>query len=53
MIDAVLRRLRRKVDIVRLDREVQGDIVYHDMIEILRLLDILERELLEKKEEKP
>ena len=39
----IIARLRRKVEIVRLDRKHRNDPVYHDMNEMLTLLDMLER----------
>lgn len=45
MIDTIITRMRRKVDIVRLDAKARQDVLYHDMNELLSLLDMLEREL--------
>jgi hypothetical protein len=45
MLDAVLKRMRRKIEIIRLDLKSQQDAVYHDMNELLNLLDMLERGL--------
>lgn len=45
MIDTIIKRLRRKVEIVRLDAKARQDAVYHDMNEMLSLLDMLEREM--------
>ena len=44
-IDPVLKRMRRKMDIVRLDTKSRQDPIYHDMNELLSLLDILERSI--------
>jgi len=41
----IIARMRRKIDIVRLDTKAKQDPIYHDMNEILSLLDILERAL--------
>ena len=43
MIDAILKRMRRKIEIIRMDRKTQQDSIYHDMGELLSLLDMLER----------
>ena len=40
---AILKRLRRKAEILRMDLKAKGDSKYHDMNEILSLLDMLER----------
>lgn len=45
MTDKIIARLRRKVEIVRLDAKAKQDPVYHDMNEMLSLLDMLEREM--------
>jgi hypothetical protein len=45
MIDTIITRMRRKVDIIRLDAKARQDVLYHDMNELLSLLDMLEREL--------
>ena len=45
MIDTIITRMRRKIDIVRLDAKSRQDVLYHDMNELLSLLDMLEREL--------
>lgn len=42
---AILKRLKRKVDVTRMDLKAKGDMRYHDMNEILSLLDILERSM--------
>lgn len=41
--EQIIARLRRKVEIVRLDRKHRSDPVYQDMNEMLALLDMLER----------
>lgn len=43
MKDPVLIRLRRKLEILRLDLKAKGDLKYHDVNEALALLDLLER----------
>lgn len=43
MRDAIFKRIRRKVEVIRLDAKAKQDPVYHDMNEILSLLDMLER----------
>jgi len=45
MIDTIITRMRRRIDIVRLDAKARQDVLYHDMDELLSLLDMLEREL--------
>ena len=45
MIDTIITRMRRKIDIVRLDAKARQDVLYHDMNELLSLVDMLEREL--------
>ena len=45
MINTIITRMRRKVDIIRLDAKARQDVLYHDMNELLSLLDMLEREL--------
>ena len=40
----IMTRLRRKVEIVRLDMKAVGDPHYRDCNDILTLLDVLERE---------
>jgi len=39
----VMGRMRRKLEIMKLDRKAQQDSVYHDMGELLALLDMLEK----------
>ena len=45
MINTIITRMRRKIDIVRLDAKARQDVLYHDMDELRTLLDMLEREL--------
>ena len=45
MIDPILKRIRRKLEIVRLDTKARQDAIHHDINELLALLDMLEREL--------
>jgi len=45
MIDTIITRMRRKIDIIRLDAKARLDVLYHDMNELMSLLDMLEREL--------
>ena len=45
MIDTIITRMRQKIDIVRLGVKARQDTLYHDMNELLSLLDMLEREL--------
>ena len=45
MIDTIITRMRRKIDIDRLDAKARQDVLYHDMDELMSLLDMLEREL--------
>lgn len=44
MNNPVIRRMRRKIEVMRLDRKARGDVVYHDLDELLALIEILERE---------
>ena len=41
----VTQRMRRKLDIMRMDQKNAGSTRYHDTNELLTLLDILERRL--------
>lgn len=41
--EQIMARLRRKCEIIKLDRKARNDSLYHDMNEILTLLDMLER----------
>lgn len=43
----IINRMRRKIDIVRLDTKARQDAVHHDMSELLSLLDMLERTMKE------
>ena len=43
--EQIIARLRSKIDIVRLDTKAKQDPIYHDMNELLSLLDMLERAL--------
>lgn len=45
MIDTIITRMRRRIDIVRLDAKARQDVLYHDMDELLSLLDMLERQI--------
>jgi len=36
-------RMRRKIEIMRMDTKAKQDPIYHDMNELLSLLDMLER----------
>jgi len=38
-------RMRRKIEIIRLDAKAKQDPIHHDMNELLSLLDMLERSL--------
>ncbi|MGA1207890.1 MAG: hypothetical protein ACO31Z_09030 [Litorivicinaceae bacterium] len=40
---AILKRIRRKAEIMRLDLKAKNDPKYHDAGEILSLLDLLEK----------
>jgi len=40
---AILKRLRRKVEILLLDAKSNGDMKQHDFKEILSLIDLMER----------
>jgi hypothetical protein len=42
--EAIMIRLRRKVEIIRLDMKAAGNPRYHDCNEMLTLVDMLERE---------
>ena len=41
----IITRIRRKVEIIRMDAKARQDASYHDMNELLTLLDMLERAL--------
>jgi hypothetical protein len=45
MIDTIITRMRRKIDIIRQNAKARQDVLYHDMDELRTLLDMLEREL--------
>ena len=45
MINTIITRMHRRIDIVRLDAKARQDVLYHDMNELMSLLDMLEREL--------
>ena len=45
MIDTIITRMRRKIDIVRLDAKARQDVTHHVLTELRSLLDMLEREL--------
>jgi hypothetical protein len=40
---AILKRIRRKAEIMKMDLKAKNDLKYHDMNEILSLLDMMER----------
>ena len=44
-IKPIIKRMRRKLEVMYLDRKAAGDIVSHDIQELLSLIDMLEREL--------
>ena len=44
-IKPIIKRMRRKLEVMHLDCKSSGDIVYHDVKELLALIDMLEREL--------
>ena len=41
---AILKRLRRKAEILKMDLKAKNDPKHHDMSEILSLLDLMERQ---------
>ena len=41
----IIKRLRRKLEIMRMDQKASGSTRYHDTNEMLTLLDMLERNL--------
>jgi hypothetical protein len=45
--EPALKRLRRKAEILRMDMKARGNPQYHDMNEMLSLIDILEKDLQE------
>lgn len=40
---AIMKRLRRKAEVLKMDLKAKNDLKYHDMNEILSLLDMMER----------
>ena len=40
---AIIQRIKRKAEILRMDLKSKGDMQYHDAGEILALIDLLER----------
>lgn len=44
-IKPIIKRVRRKLEVMLLDRRAAGDIVSHDIQELLALVDMLEHEL--------
>ena len=44
-IKPIIKRMRRKLEVMHLYRKAAGDIVSHDIQELLSLIDMLEREL--------
>ena len=44
-VQQIIRRLRRKAEIMRLDQKASGSNRYHDTNEMLTLIDMLERNL--------
>jgi hypothetical protein len=42
---AIIKRIRRKVEVMRLDQKAANSLRHHDSNEILSLLDMLERNL--------
>jgi hypothetical protein len=45
-IKPIIKRMRRKLEIMRQDSKARQDAVHHDVSELLALIDMLERELL-------
>ena len=41
----IIKRIRRKMEIMQMDQKVAGSTRYHDSSEILTLLDMLEKNL--------
>jgi len=41
--DPLMIRLRRKLEILKLDLRAKGDVKYHDVNEALALMDLLEK----------
>lgn len=44
-LEAAIKRLRRKAEIMKLDLKAKNYAQYHDANEILSLIDIIEREV--------
>lgn len=44
-IGPIIKRMRRKLEIMRQDSKARQDSVHHDVAELLALVDMLEREL--------
>lgn len=42
--DAVLHRLRRKIEVMHLDLKALNNTRYHDLAEMLKLIEMLERD---------
>lgn len=40
---AILKRIRRKAEIMRMDMKAKNDQAYHDVGEIIALLDLMEK----------
>ena len=40
---AIIKRLRRKAEILHMEMKRKGDLQYHDMREIILLIDMLEK----------
>jgi len=44
-VHTITKRMRRKLEIMRMDQKASGSTRYHDTDEMLTLLDLLERHL--------
>ena len=44
-VQQIIKRLRRKLEVMRIDQRAVGSTRYHDSNEMLTLLDMLERQL--------
>ena len=44
-VHKIIKRMRRKLEIMRMDQKASGSTRYHDTDEMLTLLDLLERNL--------
>jgi hypothetical protein len=44
-VQQIIKRLRRKIEVMRLDQKASGSNRYHDTNEMLTLIDMLERNL--------